>query len=373
MKRQGTLIPVRQGEGMSSARKFAAIALYCVLMGGMGLSQTACAPKQGMSGAELEEAAQASDPFDSLVIDRELYLAATTPGKLVQSSSLSVSELEEHRAMYGDSLELTSDPLSLSLPSGLLSLENVPGSSGQWKMGPAPGSAEERHLAEMNTREALCSAGETVCITSPYGVRRSSRRSHKGIDIRAPLGSPIMAFRGGVVVCAEYHRSYGYMVEIQQDDGILARYAHMSQILTRKGDRVEPGLMIGRVGSTGRSTGPHLHFELLRDNRQMNPMAYLPTPKQVVTKGTEADAAAARKALAKSGHAKKKSAVKKSSSKKKSAVKKSSSSKKRSVAKAKSSTKKSTAKKTSSKSKKSSAKKTGSTSKKSTSSKSSAK
>ena len=331
-------------------------------MGCMGLSQTACAPKQSRTGTEMEEAAQASDAFDSFVIDRELYLAATKPGTLVQSSALSVSELEEHRAPYGDSLELSDNLLSLSLPSGLLSLEHAPESTGQWNM-PAPGSAEERRLAAMHTKEALCSAGETVCITSPYGVRRSSRRSHKGIDIRAPLGSPIMAFRGGVVVCAQYHRSYGYMVEIQQDDGILARYAHMSQILTREGERVEPGLMIGRVGSTGRSTGPHLHFELLRDNRHMNPMAYLPTPEQVVTKGTEADAAAARKALAKSGHSKKKTAVKKSSSKKKTAVKKSSS-KKKSAVKKTSSKKKSAVKKSSSKkkstAKKSSCKKTSS-------------
>ena len=341
---------------MSSARKLATTALCCALMGCMGLSQTACAPKQSRTGTEMEEAAQASDAFDSFVIDRELYLAATKPGTLVQSSALSVSELEEHRAPYGDSLELSGDLLSLSLPSGLLSLEHAPESTGQWNM-PAPGSAEERRLAAMHTKEALCSAGETVCITSPYGVRRSSRRSHKGIDIRAPLGSPIMAFRGGVVVCAQYHRSYGYMVEIQQDDGILARYAHMSQILTREGERVEPGLMIGRVGSTGRSTGPHLHFELLRDNRQMNPMVYLPTPKQVVTKGTEEDAAAARKALAKSGHAKKKTVAKKSSKKtttKKTAVKKTSTTKKTSTAKktsTKTATKKtSTAKNTASKS-----------------------
>lgn len=319
---------------MSSARTLVSFVSCCALLVCAGFSQTACAPKQNVSAPE--DMIQAGEIDSRLAIDRELYLAATSPGTLVESDSLSVSELAEHRAIYGDSLELTSDPLSsLSLPTGMLQLENTPGLSGEWNM-PAPGSAEARRLAEQHTKEALCSAGETVCITSPYGVRRSSRRSHKGIDIRAPLGSPIMAFRSGSVVCAQYHRSYGYMVEIQQDDGILARYAHMSQILVREGDRVEPGLMIGRVGSTGRSTGPHLHFELLRDNRQMNPMVYLPTPKQVVTKGTEADAAAARKALAKSGHGKSKSKVKKTSSKsskKKAAVKKSSSRKKQDVKK----------------------------------------
>ena len=345
---------------MSSARTFASLASCCLLLCCTAFSQTACSSKQNMPAVPGELAGapdRNTEDFDpALAIDHELYLASTAPGNIVESNALSVSELEEHRSVYGDSLELRHD--SLSFPSGLLQLEHEPVSSGntQWNM-PAPGSSEARRLAERHTREALCSGSETVCITSPYGVSRSSRRSHKGIDIRAPLGSPIMAFRSGTVVCAQYHRSYGYMVEIQQDDGILARYAHMSQILVREGDRVGPGLMIGRVGSTGRSTGPHLHFELLHDNRQMNPMVYLPTPKQVVTKGTEEDAAAARRALSKSGHSKSKSkATKRSSKKSKTSIRKTSSVKKQ-TAKV-SSTKKKTVKKTSSTKKKSSTTKT---------------
>ncbi len=347
---------------MSSARRFASLVTCCALVACTGLS--ACAPKKQDALPDMDNALsqEEKDVDSALVLDRELYLASTSPGTLVESDSLSVSELAEHRAPYGDALELTSDPSSWQLPSGLLQMESGLSSNGkdQWNM-PKPGSSEARKLAELNTKAALCSTGETVCITSPYGVRRSSRRSHKGIDIRAPLGSPIMAFRGGTVVCAEYHSSYGYMVEIQQDDGIVSRYAHMSQILVRKGDRVTPGLMIGRVGSTGRSTGPHLHFELLLDNRQMNPMTYLPTPKQVVTKGTEADAAAARQALSKSKRSSSRSKVAKTSSKtKKTSVRKTSSSKKSSVSSSKkTSSRKTVAKKTSS-SKKTSVKKTSS-------------
>ena len=335
---------------MSSARRFASLVTCCALVACTGLS--ACAPKKQDALPDMDNALsqEEKDVDSTLALDRELYLATMSPGTLVESDSLSVSELAEHRAPYGDSLELTSDPSSWQLPSGLLQMEGGMSEGGQWNM-PEPGSSEARRLAELNTKAALCSTGETVCITSPYGVRRSSRRSHKGIDIRAPLGSPIMAFRSGVVICAEYHRSYGYMVEIQQDDGIVSRYAHMSQILVHKGDRVAPGLMIGRVGSTGRSTGPHLHFELLLDNRQMNPMTYLPTPKQVVTKGTEADAAAARQALSKSKRSSSKSKATKTSSKtKKSSVRKTSSSKKSSVSSSKttSSAKKTAVKKTSS-------------------------
>ena len=369
---------------MSSARTFASFVSCCALLACVGFSQTACAPRQPVASqvSQNDDSRNSGDLDSQLAIDHELFLAATSPGTLVESDSLSVSELAEHRAMYGDALELSSDLSSLQLPGGLLQLERGERVSGPVSRGPEPGSAEARRLAERNTREALCSAGETVCITSPYGVRRSSRRSHKGIDIRAPLGSPIMAFRSGMVRCAEYHSSYGYMVEIQQDDGIVARYAHMSQMLVREGDRVEPGLMIGRVGSTGRSTGPHLHFELIHDNRQMNPMAYLPTPKQVVTRGTDADAAAARKALAKSGHGSSKYKAKKSSSrssKKKVVSSKRSSSKKisvrsskkktsgsRSAVKKTSSSKKSTVKKTSSSSKKKSSKSSSRTKKTST-------
>lgn len=348
---------------MSSARRFASLVTCCALVACTGLA--ACAPKRqdARTGMENALSQEEKDVDSALVLDRELYLASTSPGTLVESDSLSVSELAEHRAPYGDALELTSDPSSWQLPSGLLQMEAGPSSDEerQWNV-PRPGSSEARKLAELNTKAALCSTGETVCITSPYGVRRSSRRSHKGIDIRAPLGSPIMAFRGGTVVCAEYHSSYGYMVEIQQDDGIVSRYAHMSQILVRKGERVTPGLMIGRVGSTGRSTGPHLHFELLIDNRQTNPMTYLPTPKQVVTKGTEADAAAARKALSKSKRSSSRSKVAKTSSKTKktASVRKSSSSKKSSVSSSKkTSSRKTVAKKTSS-SKKTSVRKTSS-------------
>ncbi len=176
---------------------------------------------------------------------------------------------------------------------------------------PAPGSAEEKRLAALHTKQSLCKGSATLCVTSPYGVKRSGKRVHQGIDIRAPLGSPIMAFRGGTVVKSEFHHSYGNIIEIQQDNGLLARYAHMSQRIARKGDHVQPGVMIGRVGSTGRSTGPHLHFELLRGNRQMNPLILLPTPNQVVVKATPADVEAVRKASAAQKAAKRKSPAKK--------------------------------------------------------------
>lgn len=287
---------------------------------------TACLPKDFLRISPQEahnEAVQTVDDLDAgLAIDRGIATAWSSPGSLVGSENVSVSAMADHHALLGESLELSEEEFGF-LPAGLMMLEGPDGyTSSQFASGtardtrvPALGSAEERALASINTKQVLCRPGDKVCITSPYGVRRGSR-IHKGIDVRAPLGSPIMAFRSGVVTKAQYSRTYGYLVEILQDDGLVARYAHMSQILTRKGARVTAGLRIGRVGSTGRSTGPHLHFELLRDNRQTNPMAYLHTLDYVVKQGNEQDAAAARAALSKSGPHRKGKAVKKVSRKK---------------------------------------------------------
>ena len=282
----------------------------------MALSLTACLPKdlfKVSAGQAHQEAVETVDSLDAeLAMDREIEEASLSPSSLVGSDNVSVSALSSHDAMFGSSLELSEEDYSL-LPAGLMMLEGpealpepgyVPRSSVRTAHTPALGSAEARALASLNTKKILCKPGDRVCMTSPYGVRRG-KRVHKGIDIRAPLGSPIMAFKSGVVTKAEYNRTYGYMVDIQQDDGLLARYAHMSQILTHKGARVTKGLRIGRIGSTGRSTGPHLHFELLMDNRQTNPMVFLNSLDHLVKQGDEQDYEAARKALAERGPHKK--------------------------------------------------------------------
>lgn len=98
-------------------------------------------------------------------------------------------------------------------------------------------------------------------ITSGYGWRWG--RMHKGIDIAAPVGTPIVAAAPGVVVYARWNSGgYGNLVDIQHPDGSLTRYGHNSQILVQEGQQVGQGEAIALVGSTGRSTGPHCHFEI---------------------------------------------------------------------------------------------------------------
>jgi murein DD-endopeptidase MepM/ murein hydrolase activator NlpD len=101
---------------------------------------------------------------------------------------------------------------------------------------------------------------------------------HKGIDIAAAVGTPIVAVAPGVVVTAGWNDGgYGNLVEIQHADGSLTLYAHNSRILVRKGELVEQGQMIAEMGSTGHSTGPHCHFEFHpAGSAAVNPLAYLP-------------------------------------------------------------------------------------------------
>jgi murein DD-endopeptidase MepM/ murein hydrolase activator NlpD len=114
---------------------------------------------------------------------------------------------------------------------------------------------------------------------------------HTGLDFQADPGTPILAAAGGVVVIQEYHAAYGNMVEIDHGKGLITRYAHASEVFVKKGDLVKRGQKIAAVGSTGRSTGPHLHFEVLADGTPQDPQKFLVTGGSVLPP-TEAQAKA---------------------------------------------------------------------------------
>jgi murein DD-endopeptidase MepM/ murein hydrolase activator NlpD len=119
-------------------------------------------------------------------------------------------------------------------------------------------------------------------ISSGFGNRRDPFTQrlarHPGVDMPAAAGTPIHASAGGTVRFAGYRRAYGNAVEIDHGDGLVTRYAHASKVLVRAGQVVLPEQAIATVGSTGRSTGPHLHFEVLRDGTQVEPLRYLERP-----------------------------------------------------------------------------------------------
>ncbi|CAE20926.1 Peptidase family M23/M37 [Prochlorococcus marinus str. MIT 9313] len=111
--------------------------------------------------------------------------------------------------------------------------------------------------------------------TSGFGWRWG--RMHQGIDIANLTGTPIVASKDGIVTHAGWMAGYGYLVEISHSDGASTRYAHNSKLLVRKGQLVPQGATISKMGSTGRSTGPHLHFEIRKKGGiAMNPRTLLP-------------------------------------------------------------------------------------------------
>ena len=116
-------------------------------------------------------------------------------------------------------------------------------------------------------------------ITSPYGSRTDPftglHAYHPGIDFAAAEGSEVLAVASGIVTEAGDHTGYGNLVEINHGNGYVTRYGHNEQILVKVGDRIKKGQAIALMGSTGRSTGPHVHFEVLLNGNTVNPEQYI--------------------------------------------------------------------------------------------------
>jgi murein DD-endopeptidase MepM/ murein hydrolase activator NlpD len=100
---------------------------------------------------------------------------------------------------------------------------------------------------------------------------------HEGIDFPSEVGTGIVAAASGKVIFADVHPAYGKMIEIDHGNGLVSRYAHCSSLLVKEGDLVVRGQKVGRVGTTGRSTGPHLHFEVRLNGVPQNPARFLQT------------------------------------------------------------------------------------------------
>jgi len=122
-------------------------------------------------------------------------------------------------------------------------------------------------------------------VSSGFGQR--ARGNHEGIDFAVPVGTPVLASTGGVVVYAGERGNYGNLVTIQSPDGIETRYAHLSAINVAKGDAVTAGQEIAKSGNTGLSTGPHLHFEVRKGGTPIDPKTMLGSAAQIPGSGNE--------------------------------------------------------------------------------------
>lgn len=116
-------------------------------------------------------------------------------------------------------------------------------------------------------------------LTSSFGMRThpvlGGMRRHSGIDLAAPTGTPVYATADGVVSRADWYSSYGLYISLEHGASLQTRYAHLSRLAVAAGDTVKKGDLIGYVGSTGRSTGPHLHYEVRVDGVAVNPIPYM--------------------------------------------------------------------------------------------------
>ncbi len=117
-------------------------------------------------------------------------------------------------------------------------------------------------------------------ITSTFGHREnpfggSNVETHKGLDIKGPLGSPVKAMAKGAIVFAGLKGGFGNCIVVKHGNGFETLYGHLSKILVRVGQQIDIGQQIGNIGSTGRSTGPHLHYEIHRNGQKINPESFL--------------------------------------------------------------------------------------------------
>lgn len=122
---------------------------------------------------------------------------------------------------------------------------------------------------------------ESAHLSSGFGMRvhpvLGIRQGHKGIDLANPVGTPVYATADGVVSRADWFSSYGLYVSLEHGGSLQTRYGHMSRLNVAAGQRVHKGEIIGYVGSTGRSTGPHLHYEVRVNGVAVNPIPYMQT------------------------------------------------------------------------------------------------
>jgi murein DD-endopeptidase MepM/ murein hydrolase activator NlpD len=155
----------------------------------------------------------------------------------------------------------------------VVGLDETTGSGGK-ATGPAPPTAEPEPERPASAQKAKLAWPLKGVLYGRYGVR--SGRRHDGIDVSAPEGTAIGAAAPGTVIFAGEQSGYGSILILRHEGGLVTLYAHCSALLVDEGTAVKAGQVIAKVGQTGRSTGPHLHFEVREGTRPRNPLLFLP-------------------------------------------------------------------------------------------------
>lgn len=224
--------------------------------------------RYGIALADLVGANPDLSSLDRLPVGVEL-LVPPGPGLLVRLED--PGDLPLLLRSYG------ADPVAVLRANEIVSPRDLVEGSLLWLPGVRPEAALERlaRVRELENRYVWPVHGR---ITSYFGRRTlgmGTSNFHRGVDVAAPTGTPIVASRSGTVSFAGWSGSYGYLVKIRHVGGDETWYAHQSRISVSVGEWVDQGEVVGRVGSTGLSTGPHLHFELRRSGSAIDPLAEL--------------------------------------------------------------------------------------------------
>lgn len=225
-----------------------------------------------LSGAEASEQAR-------VILDKASLLAFQGASAVQKLQSLSVDPATS--AILKDYMaSMIYIPQAMALPTDAEALDDETlVRPEQYKDGPMEDEPVDARALEFGDSPSLSKVlkflkpVQNAFITSPFGFRWG--RPHQGIDMAAPVGTPIVSAENGKVVFSGWKQGYGQFVAVDHGQGFETHYAHCSKVLVKVGQTVKKGQLIAKVGNTGRSTGPHLHFEVVAHGVHQNPAKFL--------------------------------------------------------------------------------------------------
>ena len=272
------LIAVGAGAAVAVLAVGAVLSIYTLMNGEMHASETA--QLREANRIQQEQILQVSKKASALQQDLDSLRRAedglraivgappAAVDETVQEGTVSPTGGEQHEPTTADlseALEMIEERLSTRRSSIDLLAETM--------RREFPGVASYASDSAPHTTPSIWPAAGYV--SSPYGLRFGGTEFHQGIDIAADMGTPIVATADGVVTAAGWNGGYGNMVDVDHGGGIVTRYGHASALAVTVGQKVRRGEVIAYVGSTGRSTGPHVHYEVRVDGQPVNPAGYL--------------------------------------------------------------------------------------------------
>ncbi|NDC08448.1 MAG: M23 family metallopeptidase [Oxalobacteraceae bacterium] len=242
------------------------------------------AEQQRMEGIYRERLAKMQSMLDATAQDiRQLQQLKNRFMEIATPASLRERNATKEDGRGGPLLLMPSRRSALDSTQPLSeTLDNAMGEIGQFnKTVSTMRSDWDKQLQWLNTLPTAVPIGGNFKMTSGFGMRvdpfTNTLARHEGLDFTAMHGTPILATADGTVTRSGWEDTYGNIVEVTHAEGFMTRYAHISKRHVTEGQRVKRGQHIADVGSTGRSTGPHLHYEVFRHGHVMNPVQVLPT------------------------------------------------------------------------------------------------